>query len=180
MGHSDNIFLRTWHLSSFYAVSILPFLILTGHLVNMLKDVSQPYAVFPLYSRIAYWYVKLFRTTNKNAFIFSLDGYNANFLYLDLYSNHQALQGVYKECFIKSLKQNLFFILKQLIIHLQTTLQVSISYHSRYYDALFLLSLAAGSVFIKIHQSMHNGVGREAAIEVSLIFLHIIVLCDCR
>ena len=54
----------------------------------------------------------LFRTTNKNTFIFSLDGYNANFVYLDLYSNHQALQGDYKKCFVKSLKQNLFFILK--------------------------------------------------------------------
>lgn len=122
----------------------------------------------------------LFRSTKKNTFIFSLDGYQPNFVYLDLYSYHQAFQGVYKECFIKFLKQNLFFILKQLIIHLQTTLQVPVSYHSCYYDALFVPSLAVGSVFIKTHQSMHNGVGREAAIEVSLIFLHIIVQCVCR
>lgn len=122
----------------------------------------------------------LFKTSNKNTLIFSLDEYNTNFMYLDLHGNHQPLQGIYKECLVKSLKQNLFFILKQLIIHLQTTLQVAMSYHSHYYDALFLPSLAAGSVFIKTHQSMHNGVGREAAIEVSLIFLHIIVQCDCR
>ena len=95
-------------VSTHSTVYILPFWMLTGHLVNMLKDVSQPHTVLPLCSIIAYWDTKLSRTTNKNTFISRLDGYNAGFVYLDLFSDHQALQEVCKEGLVKSWKQNLF------------------------------------------------------------------------
>ena len=74
-----------------------------------------------------------------------------------------------KTCFPSQIAPNSF-----------ATLGISMSYYCCCYDALFLTPLATGSVFIKTHQSMHDGVGRQAAIEISLIFLHIIVQWDCR
>lgn len=51
----------------------------------------------------------LSRTANKNTFISYLDGYNANFMHLDLFSNHKGIARSFQVMFSQISEAKLVF-----------------------------------------------------------------------